>query len=61
MEHSGTAGVGENLYWAAGSYAGDNHAIFAVEKWYNEIENYNWNTGASSNGGVIGHFTQVTV
>ena len=25
--------------------------------WYKEIDDYNFNTGLSKNGGVIGHFT----
>ena len=37
------------------------YAIYAVESWYSEIEDYDWNTGASSNGEIIGDFTQVTV
>ncbi|KAI8094750.1 PR-1 protein [Thamnidium elegans] len=31
----------------------------AIDKWYDEVANYDYNTGASSNGGATGHFTQV--
>ena len=33
----------------------------AVENWYNEIKDYNWNTPDfyGDHTGVIGHFTQV--
>ena len=30
----------------------------AVTKWYDEIQNYNWNDPTASTG-TIGHFTQV--
>ena len=60
MEHSTGLGVGENLSWSAGSGTGDDQAVVAVNRWYNEIENYDFATGTSANGGVIGHFTQVT-
>ena len=51
--------VGQNLY-ASGSSAGigpTGNAI--VDSWYKEINNYDFAKGASKNGGVIGHFTQV--
>ena len=59
MEHSTGLGVGENLYWSAGRGGGDDQAVAAVQSWYDEIENYSFSQGQSSNGGVIGHFTQV--
>ena len=60
MEHStGRNNVGENINWSAGKGVGDDRAVDAVQSWYNEIENYNFDT-ATSNGGVTGHFTQVT-
>jgi pathogenesis-related protein 1 len=31
----------------------------AVDAWYDEVSNYNYNTGTSINGNEIGHFTQV--
>ena len=59
FEHSSGFGVGENLFWSAGPSVGsDDQAVAAVQAWYDEIENYNFNTG-QTNGGVIGHFTQV--
>ena len=54
---------GENLYWAA--YTGtapDTPYSAAVDAWYDEIKDYMWpqTFGATkSNGGVVGHFTQV--
>ena len=59
MEHSSGFGVGENLYWSAGSGGGDDQALAAVQNWYDEIENYNFSTGQSTNGKATGHFTQV--
>ena len=57
--HSGTRfhgeWMGENLFWSWGMNL---NGAFAVKDWYSEISNYNFNTH-SSNGGVIGHFTQV--
>ena len=61
MEHSTGFGVGENLSWSAGRGDGDDQAVDAVNRWYGEIENYNFATGTSSNGKVIGHFTQVAL
>ena len=48
--------VGQNLYVSTwGPTAKD-----ILQGWYYEEEpNYNYNTGKSKNGGVIGHFTQV--
>jgi len=31
---------GENLGWSAGSGTGDDQAVAAVTRWYNEINNY---------------------
>ena len=59
MEHSKGLGCGENLYWAAGGNCGDEKAVAAVQSWYNEIDDYNFNKGVSKNGKKIGHFTQV--
>ena len=58
--HSGTTfhdkWMGENLFWSTGmSLTGD----YPVNRWYNEIVDYNFETGASSNGNAVGHFTQV--
>ena len=57
--HSNTryhgAWMGENLFWSWGMNL---NGAFPVKDWYSEISNYNFNTH-SSNGGVIGHFTQV--
>jgi glioma pathogenesis-related protein 2 len=60
FKHSGTQGVGENLYV---SYTSDSSidasklGADAVKDWYDEVKNYNYaNPGFSSN---TGHFTQV--
>jgi len=49
------SGVGENLYWSSSASRTSTNAVVS---WYNEINNYNFATG-KSNGGVIGHFTQL--
>ena len=57
-------GAGENLYWAGSSSglpdAAQSYAD-AVASWYAEMSDgaYDFATGASGNGGVVGHFTQV--
>jgi len=59
--------VGENIYYAG--YGREARAINAdlsviasdaVESWYDEIKDYDFETGKST-GGVIGHFTQVII
>ena len=63
-EHAARAsrhGAGENMYWRGGAHIGsaaDNLAR-AVESWYDEVRTYNFATGRSDTGGVVGHFTQV--
>ncbi|CAF3603476.1 unnamed protein product [Rotaria socialis] len=49
FQHSGTQGVGENLYMSSGATA--------VKLWYDEIKQYNFNSGGFSS--ATGHFTQV--
>jgi len=34
------------------------YGMNAVDSWYSEVENYDFSTGKSKNGGDIGHFTQ---
>jgi len=55
-------GNGENLWMGCimymGGPGGDTGSEDATKSWYDEINNYNFQTG-KSNGGVIGHFTQV--
>ena len=48
--------MGENLYWSWGKTLTGNNP---VDSWYNEISNYDFEEGKSSNGEVTGHFTQV--
>merc|ERR1712130_407651 len=58
MKHSDANGYGENIYWSSGRAESPEDAVRACQSWYDEIHNYNWNTG-ESNGGMIGHFTQM--
>ena len=51
---------GENLYYANGYAASDTLAVDAVQSWYDEINDYSYDTCDSINGKQIGHFTQVT-
>jgi uncharacterized protein YkwD len=55
FEHSSN-GLGENL--AQGTSGAYSAASF-VKSWYDEIRSYDFATGASKDGGVIGHFTQL--
>ena len=49
--------MGENLYTCTGyDEIGGNTA---VDSWYKEIEDYNFKTGKSKNGNMVGHFTQL--
>ena len=52
---------GENLAWIWSSNAPFNEHwdTSAPRRWYDEIVDYDFETGNSKNGGVIGHFTQV--
>ncbi|CAF1094640.1 unnamed protein product [Rotaria sordida] len=54
FQHSGTPGVGENLYWASGIQINGYNAPIA---WYQEIKDYNFNNGGFSMS--TGHFTQL--
>ncbi|CAF4252637.1 unnamed protein product, partial [Rotaria sordida] len=57
FSHSGTPGVGENLYKAWSSTTIKINGTEAVTSWYNEIKHYNFNNGGFSM--KTGHFTQV--
>ena len=46
--------MGENLYRCSG-FKPD--GTTAVDSWYEEIEDYDFENGKSKNGGVIGHLT----
>ena len=48
--------LGQNLYMYAGRAPTGSEI---TEKWYSEEANYDYVNGKSSNGGVIGHFTQL--
>ncbi|KAI8075509.1 CAP domain-containing protein [Thamnidium elegans] len=47
------SGTGQNIAM------GHSSMEVAIDAWYNEVSNYDYNTGSSSNGGEILHFTQV--
>ena len=60
LVHSGTSyngkWMGQNLYVSTGAPTADS----VLQGWYTEEEvNYDYSTGKSKNGGVVGHFTQV--
>ncbi|CAF0984533.1 unnamed protein product [Rotaria sp. Silwood1] len=57
FHHSGTPGVGENLYMAISSKSIKVNGNAPVTAWYNEIQHYNFNRGGFSK--ITGHFTQV--
>ena len=52
--------TGENLYyfWSSDKNITLNGAA-AVDSWYDEIKDYDFKSGKSKNGGVVGHFTQL--
>merc|ERR1719445_795866 len=57
MVHSSGKDYGENIFWSSASGVTCDKA---VEKWYEEIQFYNYTTGKSVNSNrPIGHFTQV--
>ncbi|CAF1240514.1 unnamed protein product [Rotaria sordida] len=56
FSHSGTKGLGENLYKAWSSTTIKINGTKAVTSWYKEIKDYNFNNGGFSM--KTGHFTQ---
>jgi len=51
---------GENLAWRWAAPTLGTNDDWEEEGWYDSEEpNYDYSTGGSSNGGVIGHFTQM--
>lgn len=52
-----SGGMGENLYWRDNKKLGT--CAGASLSWYNEIDDYSYDTASSINGKAIGHFTQV--
>ena len=51
--------VGENIYMCSNSMGAQYSTGSMTRSWYDEIKDYDFNTGKSKNGGVVGHFTQV--
>jgi uncharacterized protein YkwD len=57
FDHSGTAGLGENL--AAYAPPGGHTAASPVSDWVSENANYDYTTNTCATGQVCGHYTQV--
>jgi hypothetical protein len=59
--HSGTPGLGENLYavTTAGGPAPSTPGADAVESWAEEAADYNYGPNTCDPGKVCGHYTQV--
>lgn len=55
MQHSGTAGVGENLYW--GTWTPTSADV--VDMWASEKTYYDYTTNTCAAGEICGHYTQV--
>jgi pathogenesis-related protein 1 len=56
MRHSGAAGIGENLAWAAGQHLSP---AGVVAGWVGEARAFNPANGTCAPGAVCGHYTQV--
>jgi pathogenesis-related protein 1 len=66
MTHSGTSGLGENLYWASPlSYSDGTKKTQAVnatrvtDAWGSEKKHYDYASNTCAGGKVCGHYTQV--
>ncbi|CAG2165172.1 unnamed protein product [Oppiella nova] len=55
--HAGLKDYGENLYWAGNSQDVMGNCQSAINSWYNEVSQYNYDTTGFS--GATGHFTQL--
>lgn len=55
MQHSGTPGVGENLYW--GTWTPTSADV--VDMWASEKAYYDYATNSCASGQICGHYTQV--
>ena len=65
-EHSHTAGIGENLYWASAIVSSNDvsklQAVTATQvtdSWGSEKENYSQVTNTCATGKACGHYTQI--
>merc|ERR1712121_594132 len=60
-EHSKNTSYGESIYWFYSNIGISiaNLGSQATKSWYDEIVNYNFMNGRSTNGKEIGHFTQL--
>ncbi len=66
MSHSGTRGLGENVYWASPvSYSNGTRRLQTVtatrvtDAWGSEQQYYDYATNTCARGQVCGHFTQI--
>lgn len=66
MKHSGTKGLGENIYWASAiSYSNgtskpqDITSAKVTDSWGSEKANYTYSTNSCAAGKVCGHYTQI--
>ena len=50
---------GQNLWLGGGSLESPPDGINAIQAWYNEVGNYDYDTNSCS--GVCGHYTQVSL
>jgi pathogenesis-related protein 1 len=66
MVHSGSSGLGENLYWASperfSSGKSEEQTLSpkdVVNSWAGERKDYTYSTNSCARGKVCGHYTQV--
>ena len=66
MQHSGTKGLGENLYWASPRRWSDGRrelqpitSAHVVNAWGNEKKDYDYTSNTCTPGKMCGHYTQV--
>lgn len=55
LQHGGQGDAGQNIFMSYPPPTGNQ----CTDGWYSEIKDYDFGTGESANGGVVGHFTQV--
>jgi pathogenesis-related protein 1 len=66
MKHSGTKGLGENIYWASAitysnkkSKPQDITPTKVTDSWGSEKANYSYDSNTCASGKVCGHYTQI--
>ncbi|XP_010885778.1 cysteine-rich secretory protein 2-like [Esox lucius] len=55
QRRTSTSGCGENLFMSTN----ERPWTSAIQSWYSEVNNYNYDSNGSINGKVVGHYTQV--